>query len=71
MFFLLQITLFTFEYGDQLRYGRHSAGAEVLAHGHLQQEDGDAAEDHRDEVDDEEDSCRGCDNEREEFVLGT
>ena len=48
----------TFEYGDQLGDGGHASGSEVLSDGHLQQEDGDAAEDHRDEVDDQEDACR-------------
>ena len=44
---------FTFQDRAELTYEGHAPGAEVLADGHLLEEDGDAAEDHGDEVDDQ------------------
>ena len=41
----------TFQDRAELTYEGHAPGAEVLADGHLLEEDGDAAEDHGDEVD--------------------
>ena len=43
----------TFEHGTELGDEGHSARSEVLADGDLLEEDRDAAEDHRDEVDEE------------------
>ena len=46
----------TFEHGTELGDEGHSARSEVLADGDLLEEDRDTAEDHRDEVDEEEGS---------------
>ena len=54
----------TFEHGTELGDEGHSARSEVLADGDLLEEDRDAAEDHRDEVDEEEGSWN---NERYYF----
>ena len=57
MFVVLHLTFLhriTFEHGAELGDERHAARAEVLADGHLLEEDGDAAEGHRREVDDQE-----------------